>query len=168
MLLTTDEGYVVQPLPPLFTDLDRLLLLHLFLGRHAQVVGVLYDILHVLWLESVHDIEEVSAVRKSPIGGGVRQVPHDLLVALEHGEELPDGELVEQGHVHRPHPGHGQQVLRLCHDLLEEVLVDVLLGRDVELAALLEELDEISLGTELSNELRGHHPSLLRASKSWL
>ena len=107
VLLTTDEGYVVQPLPPLFTDLDRLLLLHLFLGRHAQVVGVFYDILHVLWLESVHDIEEVRAIGKSPIGGGVRQVPHDLLVALEHGVELPDGELVVQRHVHRPHPGHG-------------------------------------------------------------
>ena len=168
MLLTTDEGYVVQPVPPLLTDLDRLLVLCLCLARHAQVVGVLDDLLHVLWLERVHDVEEVRAIGKSLIGGGVRQIPHDLFIAFEHGEELSDRELVVEGHVHRPHPGHGQQVLRLCHDLLEEVLVDVLLGRDVELATLLEELDEISLGTELSNELRGHHPSLLRASKSWL
>ena len=129
---------------------------------------MLYDLLHVLWFERVHDIEEVRAIGKSPIGGRVRQVPHDLLVALEHGVELPDGELVVQGHVHRPHPGHGQKVFRLCHDLLEEVLVDKLLGRDVELAALLEELDEVGLGSELANELRGHHPSLLRASESWL
>ena len=132
------------------------------------MVGVLYDLLHVLWFESVHDIEEVRAIGKSLIGGGVRQVPHDLLIGFEHGEELSDRELVVEGHVHRPDPGHGQKVLLLCHDLLEEVLVDEVIRRDIELAALLEELDEISLGSELSNELRGHHPSFLCASESWL
>lgn len=45
--------------------------------------------------------------------------------------------------------------------MFEEVFVDVLLRRRVELKALLKELEEVSLGAELASQLRSHESSLL-------
>ena len=47
--------------------------------------------------------------------------------------------------------------------MLEEVLVDVHLGRHIELEVLPEVFDEISLGPELADKLRSHYSSLLGA-----
>ena len=61
-LLTTDKGYVIEPIPPLLTDFNRLLLLRFCLGGHTKVVRMFDYTPHILWFESVQDIEKVGAV----------------------------------------------------------------------------------------------------------
>ena len=89
--------------------------------------------LHILWLQSVQDVEEVFAIRKTHIRGGIRQVLHDLFVMLEHRVELLDRELIVQRYVDSLDLVVREQLLLFCKDLLEEVLVDVFLRRYVEL-----------------------------------
>ena len=89
--------------------------------------------LHILWLQSVQDIEEVFAIRETHIRGGVRQVPHDFRVILKHRVELLDRELIVQRYVDSLDLVVRKQLLLFCKDLLQEVFVDVLLWRYVEL-----------------------------------
>ena len=99
MILTTDERYGSQLLPPFMRNLDRFLL-HIFvLSSHSLVVGMLDQIPHVFRFQRIKNVEEVSAIGQTPIRAGIRQVPHNLPIILMHGIDFSYRELIIQRNI---------------------------------------------------------------------
>ena len=72
--LTADKGQSIQSIPPGIADLDRFSLILFLLGTHAQVIGVLDDLLHVVIVHSVRHIPEVCAIGQSALSSLIRHV----------------------------------------------------------------------------------------------
>ena len=89
-ILTADKWDAGKLVPPLLSDLDRFLLHGFIFSGHSLVVGMLDEISHVVGLESIQQVEKVSAIRPSTVFSRVRQVHHHLLVAEKHGIEFLD------------------------------------------------------------------------------
>ena len=89
-ILTADEWNAGKLLPPLLSDLDGFHLLGFVLSSHSLVVGMLDEISHVVRLESIEQVEEVSAIRLSTVLARVRQVLHHFIVFEKHGVEFLD------------------------------------------------------------------------------
>ena len=112
----------------------------LTLGRHPLLVGVVHDLLEVVRIQGVEDIEEVLA-RWSLAGWVlVRKVGQEDRVLLELRIELLDGELIVVGHVDVLHLDLLEQLLLADQDILEEVLVDEALRRQIKLEAIEEKI----------------------------
>ena len=87
-ILTADKWDAGKLVPPLLSDLDRFLLHGFVFSGHSLVVGMLDEISHVVGLDSVQQVEEVSAIRLSTVLARVRQVTHHFLVVEKHGVEF--------------------------------------------------------------------------------
>ena len=87
-ILTADKWDAGKLVPPLLSDLDRFLLHGLIFSCHSLVVGMLDEISHVVGLESIQQVEKVSAIRPSTVSARVRQVNHNFIVAEKHGVEF--------------------------------------------------------------------------------
>ena len=116
--LTADKWYVPQLLPPLMRDLDRFLLHGFVLGSHSLVVGMLDDIPHVFGFQRIKNVEEVSAIGKTPIRAGIRQISHHFPVILVHGIQCLHRELVVKWYIDVLDVAELEQLLLFFKDLL--------------------------------------------------
>ena len=89
-ILTADKWNAGKLLPPLLSDLNCFHLLGFVLSSHSLVVGMLDEMSHVVGLESIEQVEEVSTIGLSTVLARVRQVHHHLIVFEKHGVELLD------------------------------------------------------------------------------
>ena len=87
-ILTADKWNAGKLLPPLLSDLYCFHLPGFVLSSHSLIVGMLDEISHVVRLESIQQVEEVSAIRLSTVSARVRQVTHDFIVVEKHGVEF--------------------------------------------------------------------------------
>ena len=87
-ILTADKWDAGKLLPPLLSDLNCFLLHGFIFSCHSLVVGMLDEISHVVGLESIQQVEKVSAIRPSTVFAQVRQVLHHFLVVEKHGVEF--------------------------------------------------------------------------------
>ena len=71
-----------------------------------------------LWSQSVHHIEEVSAVRQPSLRQRIWEVQHDLLVLQDHREQVLDGQLVELWNGHAAQLTERQQLFLVRQYLL--------------------------------------------------
>ena len=94
---------------------------------------VLDQLLHVITLKSVEYVEEVLAIRNSALGHLRGEMPHEQLVRLHHRPELHDCELVIDGNIHSLDLIEFQETLLLGEYLFQEILVEHVLGRQVQL-----------------------------------
>ena len=94
------------------------------------------DLGEVVRVQRVHDVEEVLAGRPLVLGVVVREIGVEDRVLLELGEERLDGELVVLGDLDLLDLQLLEQLLLAAEDILEEVLVDEALRRQVELEAI--------------------------------
>ena len=61
-MLTGLERNRVERIPPLISHFDGFVGYGLTSHGISLLVRMLYELLHVLWMESVHDVEQVFAV----------------------------------------------------------------------------------------------------------
>ena len=121
-VLTGQVWHRLQLLLPVLGDLDRLVLHGFAFRRHPLLVGVDHEVLEILRMNRVQDVEEIGA--GWPFIGWklVREVLHEQLVILEHGEECLDGELIIVWHLDVRDRSLLEQHLLAGQDVLEEVL----------------------------------------------
>ena len=96
-------------------------------------MGVFDDLLQVARLERVDQVEEVLPVRHAALRQLLREVPHELLVRLEHRPQFDHGELVELRHGDPFDLVQTQKRLLVREDLFEEVFVEHPVRRQVQL-----------------------------------
>ena len=94
------------------------------------------DLGEVVRVQRVHDVEEVLAGRPLILRVVIREVGVEDRVLLELGEERLDRELVVLGYLDLLDLQLLEQLLLAAEDILEEVLVDKALRRQVELEAI--------------------------------
>ena len=85
IILTADKWDAGKLVPPLLSDLNCFHLHGFVLSSHSLVVGMLDYISHVLGLQSIQQVEEVSAIRPSTVLARVRQILHHFIIAEKHG-----------------------------------------------------------------------------------
>lgn len=128
--------HLFQLLRPEVRDLDRLLLHRFSLCRHTLLVGVLHHLFEILWVEGVEDIEEVFSWRRLAGRVLVRQVRHHPGVLLQIRVQGLHRDLLVVGHLDLLDLGLQQELLLAHEDILQEVFVDEVLGRQVKLEAI--------------------------------
>lgn len=166
--LTADERHRLQLLHPAVGDDELRAGLVRVLGAVAHLAGVRHDLLAVRRLHRVHDVVEVGALGQPALGVAVGEVAHEPGVLLHQRPDGSDAELVVERHAHELDGAELQEVLLLGEHQLQEVLVHVVVRREVELQLdtggvedgredgtylLLEVLDEVGLGVELAFQL---------------
>ena len=125
-----------QLLCPEFRHLDGLLLHGLAGGGVALFVGVRHDLAEVVRVHGVEDVEEVLARRSLVLGVLVGEVAVHGVVLLELRPQRLRGQLLVVRHFDGVDLVILEQLLPAGQHLLEEVLVDERLGRQVELEAV--------------------------------
>ena len=165
MLLTRDEGVLIQSVPPLVSDYNSFGLFLLACYRVALGDGMFDEQVHVLRLLRVEYVPEVDAVGNSSLGELVWKETPDVLVALHHFPDRADGQLVVEWDVHAHHFVETEEFLVVDEDGLQKVysgyhrrsctltFVYHVVGRQVELEALAEVPDEVRLRPEATEEL---------------
>ena len=81
------------------------------------LVGVLDDLLHVVLHQSIHDVEEVRAIRQPAFRELGGKILHKSLRFLHIRPELLDRQLVEHRHVDVLHIIQAHQGFRTCKHL---------------------------------------------------
>ena len=94
---------------------------------------MLNDLLELVRLQGVEYGEEVGAVDLAALRHAVWQVLHQLLVVTEHVQHVCNIELLVEGYMHGHDVTYLQELLLLLEDAAEEVLGDVVDGREVVL-----------------------------------
>ena len=94
---------------------------------------MLYKPTYVIGTESVHDVEEVVAVREPALREFVWEVLHEVVGASNLGPQVLHGKLVIERNVDEPNVFEFQKFLVLGKDLLEKIFVDHGVTWDVEL-----------------------------------
>ena len=108
--------------------------LHVLAGRgHALLVGVVHDLLQIIWMDGVQDIEEVLPGWAFSRRVRVREVRHQLRVLLELRIKGLDAELIVVRNLNGSDFRLLQQLLLAGHDGLQVVLVQDGLVGEVEL-----------------------------------
>ena len=105
------------------------------LRGHGVALGlrVPNQFLHVIWAQRVQDVEEVGPVGLAALREHVWQVEHYFPVVLDLRIDVLDAELVELGHVHCAEICQLQELLAVGEDQLQVVLVQHVLGWQIEL-----------------------------------
>jgi len=123
----------MKSVPPLVGHFDGLVGLGLASHGVALLVRVLDYIRDVLRVERVHDIKGVLAVGQPTRSHLCREEPHELRVVLEHRPQLAHRELVVQRHIDPADLVEPEQRLLAGEDCLEEVFVNHVLRRKIQL-----------------------------------
>ena len=113
--------------------MDALLLHVLALGRHPLLVGMLEDLGEVVRIERVQHVEEILPRGALALRVLVREVRHEVCVLDEHGIQVLDAELIVSGDLYVVDLRLFEQLLLAAQDLLEKVLIDYCLIREIEL-----------------------------------
>ena len=116
------------------------------LDTGSHLVRVFDDLLAVLGLKRVQDIEEVLPGRQAALGVLVGEVEHELFVLLHHRPEVGDAELIIQRGGDTYDVTLLQELLLAGKHELEEVDVDGVLRRYVQLQlekALCKDVDAV-------------------------
>lgn len=87
------------------------------MAGEAQLVGVGDHLLDPGPVDRVEHVEEVLPVHALPLRHAVREEDHHLGVALEPGQEVDHGELVEPRHLDVLHVGDLEELLLAVEDL---------------------------------------------------
>ena len=96
-----------------------------------------HQLAEVPWLKGVEDIEEIFSRRGLAGGVLVREEGHEVGVLLELRVQRLHRDLLVMGHLDLLHRRLQHQLLLAHEDVLQEVLVDEVLGRQVILEAAL-------------------------------
>ena len=92
---------------------------------------MVHDLLEILGVERVEDVEEVLSGGISLIGVFVLEKENELGVLLEILPQVLDGQLLEVGDMDVVDLLLFEELLLVVEDLLQEVLVALVLGRDI-------------------------------------
>ena len=94
---------------------------------------MLYQLLHIVRLEGMKEIKEVRPIGNSALGQLLGEVLHELLVRLHHRPQLHYGQLFVEWDANSLDFVQAEQLLLFCQNLLQKVLVQHVLRRQVEL-----------------------------------
>ena len=110
-------------------------MLVLLLSEHSVPLldCVLDKSLEVTWVDSVDDVVEELPVRKFVIKVLIRQVLSEFVVVIDELLDFLDSELLEFGDDDELHLGDLEDLLLVLEEQLQELLVDMRLGRHVVL-----------------------------------
>ena len=99
-ILTFELGQLVELLPPLLTDVHKIVLVIAWSCNNSVAVGDLDELLGVVGVECVHHVEEVASVRHPALWQLIREVDHHLRFVLELWVEVLDAKFLEFWHYH--------------------------------------------------------------------
>jgi len=133
LALTRQVGHVPELLFPELGDGDGVDLVVVALRRHPLLARVAHDLLQVFRVHSVLHIEEILTRRASVLRELVREVDVHRHVLRELRPQRLDGELVVARHLARLHLGFLEQLFSADQHVLQQVLVDDGLVREIVL-----------------------------------
>ena len=122
--LTWLERNLVQLIPHLLGNLDRLLLLVCTICSVALLCCVSDQGLQELWMNCVQNIHEICSIAISAFGQLIRHVLHEVWAANQARHQVTNTKLVIRGNIYLTYFWEMKQLLLASQDLLEEVLVD--------------------------------------------
>ena len=99
--LTREVRHSFELLLPILGDFDGLCLHILALNRVSLLIGVLHDLLQVLWMHGVQNIEEVLPRRTLVFWKCIREVLLHFFIFGELRIQVADGKLIIMWHVDR-------------------------------------------------------------------
>lgn len=95
--------------------------------------GILDNLLQIIPLNRVQNIEKVLAVRHSSLGHLRREEVHEFLVSLHHWPELHHSQFVIKRNVNPLNFVKFQELLIVNKDLFQEILIEHVFRRAVQL-----------------------------------
>ena len=123
----------MEPFVPFIRDLDRVGLVEFTAGRHPHFICVANYLLQVLWVHGVQDVKEILSRRTLAFGPIIGEEDDELLVLRQARPQILDGKLIILGDIDVVHVLLLEQQLLIGEHLLQEVLVDLGLGRKIVL-----------------------------------
>ena len=124
----------MELLDPFIGHLNAILLCILGLSAETKPLRVLEEGVHIARVRGVQDVEEVDAVRQVGLGLLLREKLGEVGLLHHIGDQVDRAELVVFRYLHRPHLGHGDEMLLAGEDKLDKVLRQLLLRGKVVLS----------------------------------
>ena len=131
------------------------------LSRHAQTGSVLDKLRHIVTVNCVKNVPEVSSIWQATLRSWVWHVDHEVWDFLHERPKLLHREFIVLGNVDLLHFTQREELLLVNEHQLDEVLIQHLCWRNVKLQLLLEILGEVLLGTEASKQVLSQELPLL-------
>ena len=131
--LTREVRHSFELLLPILGDFDGLCLHILALNRVSLLIGMLHDLLQILWVHGVQNIEEVLPRWTLVLWKCVREVLLHFFVFRELRVQIADGEFIIMWYVNRSDFVLSQQLLLAGENVSEKVFVYGLLIRQIKL-----------------------------------
>ena len=131
--LTGDEWLLIKSVYPVLSHFDDLCPLSFAFYSVTLVIGVFDELFGVLGIYGVHNVEKIIPVGKSTFGQLVREVLHEVRRILRLWSQSLCRQLIVHGHVDELDILDGHELLFLCKNLLQEVLIHHGIARKIKL-----------------------------------